>query len=179
MRSVSRAPASPTEDSGRPLPSPISPTLPGAITLEDLGPAPEISGITDWINSKPLSIAQLRGDVVLVEFWTFACINCVHVQPYVKAWDAKYADSGLVVIGVHTPELSFERDIGNVEDAVAKAGLRFPIAFDPSFATWNAYRNNYWPAFYFIDRSGRIRHVHFGEGDYDGSEQVIRQLLAE
>jgi cytochrome c biogenesis protein CcdA/thiol-disulfide isomerase/thioredoxin len=150
-----------------------------AVPLEDLGPAPELTGITAWINTEPTTLAAQRGKVVLVHFWTFGCINCVHVQPYVKAWFDRYSAAGFTVLGVHTPELSFERDIGNVRDAVAKAEVRFPVAFDPDFATWNAYRNSYWPAFYFVDRAGRIRHVHFGEGDYDGSEAVIRELLAE
>jgi len=149
------------------------------VPLEDLGPAPELTGITAWINSEPTSLAALRGRVVLVHFWTFGCINCIHVQPYVKAWYDRYAGDGFVVIGVHTPELSFERDIANVRDAVAKADVRFPVAFDPAYATWNAYRNSYWPAFYFVDKAGQVRHVHFGEGDYDGSEAVIRELLAE
>ena len=150
-----------------------------AVPLEDLGAAPELAGITDWINSPPTTLAALRGKVVLVHFWTFGCINCIHVQPYVKAWYDTYATDGFVVIGVHTPELSFEREIANVRDAVAQEGVRFPVAFDPDYATWNAYRNSYWPAFYFVDKAGRIRHVHFGEGDYDGSEAVIRELLAE
>ena len=149
------------------------------VPLEDLGPAPELTGISAWINSEPTSLAALRGKVVVVHFWTFGCINCLHVQPYVKAWYDRYASDGLVVLGVHTPELSFERDIDNVRDAVAKADVRFPVAFDPAYATWNAYRNSYWPAFYFVDKAGRIRHVHFGEGDYDGSEAVIRELLGE
>jgi len=160
------------------LPLPIADSLPTSVALENLGPAPDFTGITAWINSAPLSVADMRGKVVLVEFWTFGCINCIHVAPYVKAWEARYADAGLAVVGIHTPELSFEREIANVRDAVTKAGIRYPVAFDPSFGTWNAYRNRYWPAFYFIDRDGIIRHVHFGEGDYDGSEQVIRQLLA-
>lgn len=149
------------------------------VPLEDLGPAPELTGITAWINSEPTTLAALRGKVVLVHFWTFGCINCIHVQPYVKAWYDRYAADGFVVLGVHTPELSFERDLDNIRDAVTKADVRFPVAFDPSYATWNAYRNSYWPAFYFVDKAGRIRHVHFGEGDYDGSEAVIRELLAE
>ncbi len=161
------------------LPAPVASSLPASVALEDLGAAPALTGITGWINSDPLTLASLRGKVVLVHFWTFGCINCIHVQPYVKAWYARYEAAGFVVIGVHTPELSFERDFGNVQEAVAKNGVRFPVAFDPAFATWNAYSNSYWPAFYFVDRTGTIRHVHFGEGDYDGSEQVIRELLAE
>jgi cytochrome c biogenesis protein CcdA/thiol-disulfide isomerase/thioredoxin len=160
----------------------LRPQAPGAspsVPLEDLGPAPELSGITAWINSPPTTLAQLRGRVVLVHFWTFGCINCIHVQPYVKAWFERYAGDGFVVLGVHTPELSFERDVDNVREAVAKADVRFPVAFDPDYTTWNAYRNSYWPAFYFVDKSGHIRHVHFGEGDYEGSEAVIRELLAE
>ncbi len=161
------------------LPTAVATSLPASVVLEDLGPAPELTGIEAWVNSDPLTMASLRGKVVLVEFWTFGCINCQHVQPYVKAWYERYASAGLEVIGVHTPELSFERDLGNVRDAVAKADIRFPVAFDPRYATWDAYRNGYWPAFFFVDRSGRIRHTHIGEGDYDGSERVIRQLLSE
>ena len=152
---------------------------PGSVALEDLGPAPELTGITAWINSGPLTMASLKGKVVLVHFWTFDCINCLHVQPYVKAWYARYASAGLVVIGVHTPELSFERDLANVRQAVTQDGVTFPVAFDPAYATWNAYHNEYWPAFYFVDRHGRIRYEHFGEGDYAASEQVIRELLAQ
>ena len=159
------------------LPAPIAASLPAWVPLEDRGLAPELRGITAWINSPPLTLASLRGKVVLVHFWTFDCINCIHVQPYVKAWYARYAAAGLVVVGVHTPELSFERDLGNVRNAVASDGVIFPVAFDPAFATWNAYGNQYWPAFYFIDRSGHLRHVYFGEGDYPGLEQVIRELL--
>ncbi len=161
------------------LPAPIAANLPTAVPLDDLGLAPELHGITAWINSPPLTMASLRGKVVLVHFWTFDCINCRDVQPYVKAWYARYAAAGFVVVGVHTPELSFERDIGNVRTAVADDGVTFPVAFDPAFATWNAYANTYWPAFYFVDRSGHIRHVHYGEGDYAGSEQVIRELLGQ
>ncbi len=167
-----------TDADGNPLPTPVASSLPGSVGLQDLGPAPELTGITDWINSDPLTLASLRGKVVLVQFWTFACINCIHVQPYVKAWYDRYAADGFVVIGVHTPELSFEREIANVRRAVADDGVRFPVAFDPAYATWNAYHNSYWPAFYFLDKQGHIRHTHWGEGDYAGSEQVIRQLLA-
>ena len=161
------------------LPAPIASSLPSAVPLDDLGLAPELRGITAWINSPALTIASLRGKVVLIHFWTFDCINCRDVQPYVKAWYARYAAAGFVVVGVHTPELSFERDLGNVRTAVADDGVTFPVAFDPAFATWNAYANRYWPAFYFVDRNGQIRHVHYGEGDYAGSEQVIRELLSQ
>ncbi len=174
-----RSPATPSPSVIASLPSPIAQSPEAPVALEDLGPAPELTGITAWINSEPTTLASLRGKVVLIHFWTFACINCIHVQPYVKAWYDRYSAAGLVVIGVHTPELSFERDLGNVRDAVTKDRVRFPVAFDPAFATWNAYRNSYWPAFYFVDRNGRIRHVHYGEGDYEGSERVIRELLAD
>ena len=163
---------------GRLLPDPYVEALPASVELEDLGPAPELAGITAWINSEPLTVASLRGKVVLVHFWTFGCINCVHVQPYVKAWDERYASDGLVVLGVHTPELSYERDLANVRDAVDRQGVRFPVAFDPEFASWRAYDNRYWPAFYFIDRQGRIRRADAGEGSYGIREQVIRALLA-
>ena len=169
----------PAVEEGLTVVRPSSAPPAGSVPLDDLGPAPELSGITAWINSDPMTIQALRGKVVLVHFWTFGCINCIHVQPYVKAWYARYADQGFVVIGVHTPELSFERDLANVRKAVDSDGLKFAVAFDPAFATWNAYRNSYWPAFYFVDRAGKIRHVHYGEGDYDGSEAVIRELLAE
>ena len=149
------------------------------VPLENLGAAPELTGTTAWINSQPMTLASLRGTVVLVHFWTFGCINCINVQPYVKAWSSRYGPDGFVVLGIHTPELSFERNLENVRAAVTKADVRFPVAFDPTYATWNAYHNSYWPAFYFVDKAGRIRHVHFGEGDYDGSEAVIRELLAE
>jgi thiol-disulfide isomerase/thioredoxin len=147
--------------------------------LPDLGAAPELRGITEWINSPPLALKDLRGSVVLVHFWTFDCINCQNVQPYVKEWYANYRDQGFQVIGVHTPELDIERDIANVRDAVARKGVVFPVAFDPDYATWNAYANHYWPAFYFVDRRGRVRHAHFGEGEYERSERVIQELLAE
>jgi cytochrome c biogenesis protein CcdA/thiol-disulfide isomerase/thioredoxin len=178
---VSANPPAPSASgqAGEELPAPIATTLPSNVVLENLGAAPDFQGITAWINSPALTISELRGKVVLVEFWTFACINCQHVQPYVKAWSDRYGPAGLVVVGVHTPELSFERDLGNVRQAVTQAGLHYPVAFDPAFATWNAYANSYWPAFYFIDKTGQVRHTHFGEGDYAGSEQAIRQLLSE
>jgi thiol-disulfide isomerase/thioredoxin len=161
------------------LPAPVATTLPARITLTAHGPAPEVGGITAWINSQPLSLAALRGSVVLVHFWTFACVNCRNVQPYVKAWYARYRDAGFVVLSIHSPELSFERDLGNVRDAVRAQGVAYPVAFDPAFATWNAYHNGYWPASYWVDRSGQIRYVHVGEGDYAGQEAVLRVLLSE
>jgi thiol-disulfide isomerase/thioredoxin len=153
--------------------------LAGPAVLPDLGAAPELRAITEWINSEPLTLNGLRGTVALVHFWTFDCINCQNVQPYVKAWYARYRDQGFTVIGVHTPELDIERDIANVRAAVARKGVTFPVAFDPKYGTWNAYGNHYWPAFYFVDKRGRVRHTHFGEGEYERSEQVIRELIAE
>ncbi len=161
------------------LPEPIAENLPTSVPLEDLGPAPELAGITAWINSEPLTLASLRGEVVLVHFWTFGCYNCRNVQPYIKAWNERYGDAGFTVLSVHTPELSFERDVDNVRKAVVDQGVEFPVAFDPEYKTWYGYSNRYWPAFYFVDKAGQIRHEHFGEGDYEGSEQVIRELLAE
>ncbi len=116
---------------------------------------------------------------MLVDFWTYSCINCLRAIPYVRAWAEKYKDQGLVVIGVHAPEFAFERNIDNVKKAVADLRITYPVAIDNDYAIWRAFQNEYWPAHYFIDAQGRIRHHHFGEGDYDGSEQVIQQLLAE
>jgi cytochrome c biogenesis protein CcdA/thiol-disulfide isomerase/thioredoxin len=147
--------------------------------LDDFGPAPELAGLADWINSEPVTLAGLRGKVVVVDFWTYSCINCLRTLPYLKAWDAAYRADGLVVLGVHSPEFSFERVPGNVRDAVGELGIRYPVALDNHFDTWHAFANQYWPAKYFIDRRGHIRFVHFGEGEYDRSEQVIRTLLAE
>lgn len=143
------------------------------------GMMPPLTGATEWINSPPLITEQLRGKVVLVDFWTYSCINCVRAIPYVRAWDEKYRGQGLVVIGVHTPEFAFEKSSANVRDAVRRFGIAYPVAMDNDYAVWRAFRNQYWPAHYFIDAQGRIRHHHFGEGDYDGSERVIQQLLKE
>jgi len=143
------------------------------------GRLPNLSGATTWLNSPPLSAEALSGKVVLVDFWTFACVNCQRALPYVRTWAEKYKDQGLVVIGVHSPEFAFERDVGNVKRAVRKLDLQFPIAIDNSFALWRAFSNQYWPAHYFIDAQGRIRFHHFGEGEYERSEEVIRQLLDE
>lgn len=143
------------------------------------GTLPDLSGATGWLNSSPLTAQSLRGKVVLIDFWTFACINCQHALPYVRAWAEKYKDQGLVVIGVHSPEFAFERKLGNVKRAVGELGLGFPIAIDNDFAIWKSFSNQYWPAHYFVDAQGRIRFHHFGEGEYERSEQVIRQLLDE
>jgi cytochrome c biogenesis protein CcdA/thiol-disulfide isomerase/thioredoxin len=148
-------------------------------TLDDFGPAPEFAGITGWINSKPLTLAELRGKVVVLDFWTYSCINCLRTLPYLKRWDETYRDKGLVIVGVHTPEFAFERVPSNVERAVKQLGVRYPVALDPKFGTWNAWGNRYWPAKYFIDRQGHVRYAHFGEGDYAENEGVIRDLLAE
>jgi cytochrome c biogenesis protein CcdA/thiol-disulfide isomerase/thioredoxin len=148
-------------------------------SLEDFGPAPEFAGIQGWLNSDPLTLADLRGKVVVVDFWTYSCINCLRTLPYLKRWDEAYRSKGLVIVGVHTPEFAFERVPSNVEDAVERLGVRYPVALDPDFGTWEAWGNRYWPAKYFIDRAGHVRFAHFGEGQYERSEKVIRTLLAE
>ncbi|MEH6419873.1 thioredoxin family protein [Pseudomonas sp. CGJS7] len=141
--------------------------------------APEFAGIERWINSPPLTMAGLRGKVVLVEFWTYSCINCIRVMPHVKQWHQRYRDSGLTVVGVHTPEYGYEKIPRNVDAAVARFGIEYPVAQDNAYATWNAYHNRYWPALYLIDRNGRVVYEHFGEGDYAQTEAKIKQLLAE
>ena len=142
-------------------------------------PAPEFTKISTWINSTPLTLAALRGKVVLVNFWTFGCINCQRTLPYLKEWYAKFHSRGFEIVGVHTPELSFERSTSNVRKAVARLGITYPVAIDPAFATWNAYENQYWPAEYFIDKKGRIRHYVAGEGGYQNTPKVIEALLDE
>jgi thiol-disulfide isomerase/thioredoxin len=141
--------------------------------------APEFTGIDKWLNSDPLTLQQLRGKVVLVDFWTYTCINCIHVLPYVKTWNQKYKDQGLVVVGVHTPEYPFERDTDNVRKAIKRFDITFPVAQDNRYATWNAYGNQYWPAFYLVDKKGHVVYTHFGEGDYEQTEAKIKALLAE
>jgi thiol-disulfide isomerase/thioredoxin len=143
------------------------------------GVLPSFDGATGWLNSPPLTPADLRGKVVLVDFWTYTCINWLRQLPYVRAWAEKYADQGLVVIGVHTPEFPFEKDADNVRQAVQDMRVTYPVATDNNFAVWLAFDNHYWPALYFADAQGRIRHHHFGEGEYQQSEMVIQQLLAE
>ncbi|KAG8148761.1 cytochrome c biogenesis protein DipZ [Burkholderia catarinensis] len=150
---------------------------PAALPVE--GTLPSLDGAVQWLNSPPLTAAGLRGKVVLVDFWTYSCINCLRTLPYTTAWARKYAPYGLVVIGVHAPEFAFERDIGNVKKAVHDLGIDFPVAIDNGYSIWRAFGNEYWPAHYFIDAQGRIRHHHFGEGEYAQSERAIQSLLAE
>ncbi|CAH0300817.1 Thiol-disulfide oxidoreductase YkuV [Massilia sp. Bi118] len=142
-------------------------------------PAPEFAGIDNWINSAPLSMQQLRGKVVLVDFWTFDCVNCLNVLPYVKGWHQKYKDQGLVVVGVHTPEYAFERKLDSLQTAVKRNGIAFPVAQDNRYLTWSAYQNRFWPAFYLVDKKGELVYSHFGEGDYAQTEAQIRKLLAQ
>jgi thiol-disulfide isomerase/thioredoxin len=132
-----------------------------------------------WLNSPPLTAGDLRGKVVLVEFWTYTCINWLRQLPYVRAWAEKYKDHGLVVIGVHTPEFPFEKDLDNVRPAIKARGITYPVAVDNDYGIWRAFNNNYWPALYFIDAEGRLRHSRFGEGDYEQSEMIIKRLLIE
>ena len=149
-----------------------------AAALPDFGAAPEFTGIELWLNSEPLSLAQLRGRVVLVDFWTYACINCIRTLPHVNRWAERYTPQGLTVVGVHTPEFPFERSASNVEAAMRRYGVKHPVAQDNRYGTWKAYSNQYWPAAYLIDAQGRIRYKHFGEGEYERTEGVIRTLLA-
>jgi len=150
----------------------------GAAARDELRFAPELRG-ERWLNSEPLRIEALRGNVVLVEFWTFACWNCQNVEPYVKAWHARYAGEGLSVVGVHTPELARERVVANVRGYLKEHGIEYPVLIDNGFATWRAYGNRYWPAMYLVDKRGRIRHAAVGEGRYAETEAKIRELLAE
>ena len=143
------------------------------------GEMPSLHRATAWLNSPPLTAASLRGKVVLINFWTYTCINWLRALPYVRAWASKYADHGLLVIGVHTPEFSFEKDLDNVRRAATDLRVRYPIAVDTDYAVWQAFDNHYWPALYFVDAQGRIRHHHFGEGEYERSEQIIQQLLMD
>jgi cytochrome c biogenesis protein CcdA/thiol-disulfide isomerase/thioredoxin len=151
----------------------------GELVLPPQGDLPSLDGLGPWFNSAPLTRQQLKGKVVLIDFWTYSCINCLRSIPYVRAWYDKYRDDGLVVIGVHAPEFAFERDPANVAKAVRDLGIRYPVALDNRYQLWSALKNNYWPAHYFVDAQGRIRYTHHGEGEYDVGERVIRQLLAE
>jgi hypothetical protein len=143
------------------------------------GDLPDLDGATAWLNSEPLTPAGLRGQVVLVEFCTYSCVNWLRTLPYVQAWSDRYRDHGLVVIGAHSPEFGFEHDVEKVQTALRSMGVDFPIAVDSDFAVWRAFDNAYWPALYFADAEGRIRHHHFGEENYERSERVIQQLIAD
>jgi thiol-disulfide isomerase/thioredoxin len=154
------------------------------VGLPDYGAAPEFTDTQRWFNTtdgRPLSIGGLTGAgrVVLIDFWTYTCINCIRTLPYLKAWDAEYRDDGLTIVGVHSPEFAFEKDAGNVGDAIGEYGIGYPVVQDNELGTWSAFANQYWPAKYLIDPDGRVRYVHFGEGDYEQTEAAIRSLLAE
>jgi len=153
--------------------------MPRAVPLPVEGELPSLGGARGWLNSQPLTAAGLRGKVVLVDFWTYTCINWRRTLPYVRAWSEKYRDQGLVVVGVHSPEFEFEKDVDNVRREARNMQVAYPIAIDSDHAIWRAFDNEYWPALYFVDAQGRIRHHQFGEGDYEQSEMVIQQLLAE
>jgi thiol-disulfide isomerase/thioredoxin len=154
-------------------------TMPKTIPLPVEGDLPSLASANGWLNSEPLTAAGLRGKVVLIDFWTYTCINWLRTLPYVRAWADKYGDQGLVVIGVHAPEFPFEKDSDNVRRAVKDMGIGYPVAIDNDHAIWRAFNNQYWPALYFVDAKGRIRHHVFGEGEYQQSERIIQQLLAE
>jgi thiol-disulfide isomerase/thioredoxin len=154
-------------------------THPAAVQLPVEGSMPSLAGATEWLNSPPLTPAGLRGSVVLVEFWTYTCINWLRTLPYVRAWAQHYQDRGLVVIGVHTPEFDFEHDLDNVRRAVKDLRVDYPVAVDNDYAIWSAFDNHYWPALYFVDAQGQIRHHQFGEGRYEESEMLLQQLLTE
>jgi cytochrome c biogenesis protein CcdA/thiol-disulfide isomerase/thioredoxin len=150
-----------------------------AADLDDYGPAPDFVGNDRWFNSKPLTMASLRGRVVLIDFWTYTCINCIRTFPHLKAWDAKYRDKGLTIVGVHSPEFGFEKKASNVERAIRQNGIAYPVAQDNELATWNAWSNQYWPAEYLIDARGNVRYANFGEGNTDKTEAAIRELLQD
>ncbi|WP_448955917.1 cytochrome c biogenesis protein DipZ [Labrys neptuniae] len=166
-----------TMKGGQAMTAQAHPGQSGALPVE--GQLPSLTGAVEWLNSPPLTPESLKGKVVLVDFWTYSCINCLRAIPYVRAWADKYKDQGLVVIGVHAPEFAFEKNVDNVKQAVRDLKIDYPVAIDNDYGVWQAFDNQYWPAHYFIDAQGRIRHHHFGEGDYEGSEKIIQQLLAE
>lgn len=169
---LERLAAKPTDETniGKPM---------NEVLNDSLGAAPEFIAGGQWFNSVPLTLKSLRGKVVLVDFWTYTCINCIRTLPYLRNWYAKYKDKGLVIIGVHTPEFEFEKSPQNVERAIRDFALEYPVMQDNNYATWNAYKNRYWPAKYLIDKNGKIRYTHFGEGEYDETEAAIQKLLEE
>ncbi len=140
-------------------------------------PLPEFEGISAWLNSGPLAIADLKGSVVLIQFWTLGCINCQRTLPYITRWHRQYAAQGLKVVGIHTPEFAYERDLNNIKKAIQQHQITYPVPVDNAFKTWNAYSNQYWPHLFLADRQGLIRYDHIGEGAYDTTEQTIRKLL--
>ena len=155
------------------------PGFPGVQLNGSGAAAPDFQGIVDWENSKPLTLSSLRGKVVLVDFWTYSCINCQNTFPYLRRWYQAYKDQGLVIVGVHSPEFDFEKNVANIRQAIQHYNVPWPVAVDSQMTTWNAYGNQYWPAEYLIDKNGTVRDTHFGEGEYDKTEVVIRGLLAE
>jgi thiol-disulfide isomerase/thioredoxin len=167
------------------LKSPAPPALEKATPMAAVAPAlatpqtalPEFKGISDWLNSSPLTTADLKGSVALIQFWTFACINCQRTLPYIVQWHQAYASQGLKVIGIHTPEFAYEREINNVQEALAQYDITYPVPLDNAFETWQAYSNEYWPHLFLADRQGIIQYDHIGEGAYDETEQKIKQLL--
>lgn len=156
--------------------SQIQPSVPPALATDKIK-LPELQGINDWLNSEPLSIASLQGSVVLVQFWTFACINCQRTLPSIVKWHQQYASKGLKVVSIHTPEFAFERDLNNVKQALAQHKITYPVAIDNNFQTWKAYKNEYWPHLFLADRQGNLVYDHIGEGAYTETEQKINQLL--
>lgn len=150
-----------------------------APVLHDFGAAPEFAGIEQWLNAEPLSMQRLRGRVVLIDFWTHGCVNCIRTLPAVNRWHAQFAEAGLTVVGVHTPEFPFERDVRAVQAATRRFGVKHAVAIDNRYATWKAWDNRYWPAHYLVDARGRVRYRHFGEGEHERTEAAIRELLAQ
>ncbi|HVF78284.1 MAG TPA: cytochrome c biogenesis protein DipZ [Solirubrobacteraceae bacterium] len=179
LRGKAKFKAAPARASSRPADSDAA--LPGVDTpeLAVLGDAPEFANTQRWFNTTPLTMAKLRGRVVLIDFWTYTCINCIRTLPYLKAWDTRYRSQGLTIVGVHTPEFAFERKDSNVVGAIKRQGLRYPVVQDNEYGTWNAFGNQAWPAKYLIDARGRVRYAHIGEGEYEETEAAIRTLLAE
>ena len=155
------------------------PTTPRADPSSSEGVLPSLGSATEWLNSQPLTASALRGRIVLIQFWTYTCINWLRTLPYVRAWHQRYTDQGLTVVGVHTPEFEFERDVDNVRRAARDLSVEYPIAIDSDYAIWTAFENHYWPALYFIGANGHLRGHHFGEGDFERSERTLQGLLTE
>ena len=173
-------PTDPPAATAAPQPTEKPTYVPGVVVGSKVGNvSPEIDGIVAWINSEPLAMEELRGKVVLVDFWTYTCINCIRTMPFLKQWHARYQDDGLVILGIHAPEFEFEKDLGNVTKAVNDYGIGWPVALDNDFTTWRNYSNRFWPAKYLIDKAGVVRYRHFGEGKYAETEEKIRELIEE